>query len=482
MSSRGTLSAQLRSRVTLVVAVLAAVLALGVLLAASSILYGQLDDQLDAAQDRQQRAVSGGFGDRAPGIDVPGMSQGTIVVAVMPNGSVRGNTIGHGTVEPLTVEAADALLEVPVDGRKHTVNVPGMGKYRVEARSYNLQVVVALPLAGVQQSLGWLALFSAGLGLVSVAVAAIAARATADAATRPLRALGVASVEVSRLPLHTGEVSVPTRVAPPADLPPTHEVAQLTAAFNHMLANVEGALAARQASETKLRRFVADASHELRNPLAAIRGYSELADRTSHQDGPDAARDTAFALGRINSESTRMTNLVNDLLLLARLDADVPSTPRPVDLVEAVLNAVSDSRAAGPGHHWKLDLPTDGIPVLGESDQLHQVVLNLLGNARTHTPPGTTVTTSVAVSDGWAVLKVADDGPGIPPAVLPHVFERFSRADESRAHTSTRSTGLGLAIVRAVVTRFGGDASVESRPGHTCFTVRLPLADPTPAA
>ncbi|GAB3813442.1 HAMP domain-containing sensor histidine kinase [Tessaracoccus terricola] len=479
MTARGTLSSQLRSRVTLVVAVLAVFLSAGVLLAASSILYGQLDDQLDAAQERQQRAVSGGYGDRAPGIDVPGMSQGTIVVAVMPNGSVRGNTIGQGTVEPLTVDAANALLEVDDDGRKHTVNVPGMGKYRVEARSYNLRVVVALPLENVQQSLGWLALFAGGLGLVSVAVAAVATRATADAATKPLRALGQASVEVARLPLHTGEVSVPTRVAPPADLPPTHEVAQLTTAFNHMLANVEGALAARQASETKLRRFVADASHELRNPLAAIRGYSELADRTSQQDGADAARDTAFALGRISSESTRMTKLVNDLLLLARLDADLPSEPRPVDLVETVLNAVSDSRAAGPTHSWKLELPPTGIQVLADADQLHQVVVNLLANARTHTPEGTTVTTSVAMADGWARLTVVDDGPGIPADVLPRVFERFSRADAARTHTSARSTGLGLAIVQAVVTRFGGQTMVESQPGRTCFTVLLPVAPAT---
>lgn len=480
MSTRGTLSSQLRNRVTLVVAVLAVFLSAGVLLAASSILYGQLDDQLDAAQERQQRAVSGSYGDRAPGIDVPGMSQGTIVVAVMPNGSVRGNTIGNGTVEPLTIDAADALLEVEADGQKHTVNVPGMGPYRVEVRNYNLLVVVALPLSSVQQSLGWLTLFAGGLGLLSVAVAAVATRATADAATRPLRALGRASVEVAQLPLHTGEVSVPTRVAPPTDLPPSHEVAQLATAFNHMLANVEGALAARQASETKLRRFVADASHELRNPLAAIRGYSELADRTSQKAGPEAARDTAFALGRISAESTRMTTLVNDLLLLARLDADAPVEPRPVDIVEIVLNATSDSRAAGPDHNWRLELPPDGIQVLADADQLHQVVVNLLSNARTHTPPGTTVTTSLAVVDGWVRLTVVDDGPGIPADVLPHVFERFSRADAARAHTSTPSTGLGLAIVQAVVTRFGGQAMVESRPGRTCFTVRLRPADQLP--
>ena len=478
MSTRGTLSSQLRNRVTLLVAVLAIFLAAGVLAAASTILYGQLDNQLDAAWDRQQGAA-GGQGTRAPGIDVPGMSQGTIVVAVMPNGEIRGNTIGAAAVEPLTVDAAEALLEVPPDGRKHTVQVPGMGSYRVEARAYRLHVIVALPLTQVQQTLGVLALFAAGLGLVSVVAAAFATMATADAATRPLRALGHASVEVSQLALDSGEVEVKTRVQPPTDLPPTHEVAQLTTAFNHMLANVEGALAARHASETKLRRFVADASHELRNPLASIRGYSELAERATRQGGESATEDVAFALGRIGSESHRMTKLVNDLLLLARLDADTPTEPRPVDLVETVLNAVHDSRAASPDHNWRLDLPPDGLLVLADSDQLHQVVTNLLANARTHTPAGTTVTTTVAAVDGRARLTVADDGPGISPEVLPHVFERFSRADAARSHTSESSTGLGLAIVRAVVERFGGHTTVESRPGRTCFTVWLPLAQTT---
>src|SRR5690606_25873010 len=133
-----------------------------------------------------------------------------------------------------------------------------------------------------------------------------------------------------------------------------------------------------------------------------------------------------FALQRIGAESTRMTKLVNDLLLLARLDADTPTQARPVDLVETVLNAVSDSRAAGPGHNWRLELPPDPVTVVADPDQLHQVVVNLLANARTHTPAGTTVTTSVAVVDGRARLSVVDDGPGIAPEVLPHVFERFS--------------------------------------------------------
>lgn len=477
MSASGTLSGQLRRRMTLLVAALAIVLSVGVLLAASSIFLRQLDSSLDAAQARQQRAIGGGnWGERAPGIDAVGMSEGTVIVAVWPDGTVRGDTIGQDRVLPLTVEAAEALLSVPADGSKHTLNVPGMGQYRVEGRGHQfLYIVVALPMEQLQRNLGWLTLFAAGLGLVSVAVAAVLTRAATDKITRPLRALGQASVEVAQLPLDTGVGALTTRVAP-TQLPPTHEISQLTTAFNHMLANVEGALAARHASEQKLRQFVADASHELRNPLASIRGYSELAQKATGSADPAAADDVTFALGRINSESTRMSKLVHDLLLLARLDADAPLEPRPVDVVEIVLNGVSDARAADDSHNWRLELPSEGVVVQADANQLHQVVVNLLSNARTHTPAGTTVTASVRTEDGRAVLEVVDDGPGIPADIVAHVFERFSRADSSRAHTHEPSTGLGLAIVQAVVSRFGGTTAVESRPGQTRFTVSLPLA------
>jgi two-component system OmpR family sensor kinase len=287
-------------------------------------------------------------------------------------------------------------------------------------------------------------------------------------AVKPLVALTNTADEVTRLELERGAVEVPRVDAP--DMPEDSEVTRLSTAFNEMLDRVEGALTAREESEVKLRRFVADASHELRNPLAAIRGYAELADRA-----PDGT-DTSFALGRIGAESQRMSKLVGDLLLLARLDADVRVEPRPVDAVEVVLNSVSDAQAASRDHRWQLDLPDAEVTVLADPDQLHQVVVNLLANARTHTPPGTTVRTSVRTEGTSAVIEVADDGPGIPADVLPRVFERFARADDSRAHSSAQSTGLGLAIVRAVVESLGGTATVDSRPSLTRFTVRLPLA------
>jgi two-component system OmpR family sensor kinase len=244
-----------------------------------------------------------------------------------------------------------------------------------------------------------------------------------------------------------------------------------------MLDNVEGALEARQYSETRLRRFVADASHELRTPLAAIRGYAEL----TRRDGAALPEGTAHALTRISSQAERMSTLVEDLLLLARLDAGRPLERAPVDLTRLVLDAVSDAHAAGPGHRWQLDLPEEPVTVPGDASRLTQVLTNLLANARTHTPTGTLVTVGLGVDDDAALLSVVDTGPGIPAELQPHVFERFARgsAGRARAVNDTASTGLGLAIVDAVVAAHGGRVELQSVPGRTEFRVTLPL---TPAA
>jgi len=274
-------------------------------------------------------------------------------------------------------------------------------------------------------------------------------------------------------------VALAVRV-PPADADPTSEVGRVGQALNHMLGNVEAALEARQTSETKVRRFVADASHELRNPLAAIRGYAELTRRNRDEMPADAA----FAMARVESEAERMSRLVEDLLLLARLDSGPAIDVAPTDLTELVINAVSDARAAGPDHSWQLDLPAEPVVALGDRHRLHQVVVNLLANARTHTPPGTRVETGLDLRAGQAVVTVTDDGPGIPEEIASHVFERFTRADTSRVRAdgpSGTSTGLGLAIVAAVVEAHQGRVTVASRPGRTTFTVFLPLAAPPPA-
>jgi two-component system OmpR family sensor kinase len=283
------------------------------------------------------------------------------------------------------------------------------------------------------------------------------------------------------------------------DTDPRTEVGQVGAAFNRMLLHVERALGRRAASEARLRRFAADASHELRTPLSAIRGYAELALR---HHGP-VPEDVTHALTRVQSESARMSVLVDDLLLLARLDAGRPLEREPVDLSRLAIDVTSDARVARRDHHWRLDLPSDPILVRGDEHRLHQVLANLMSNAGKHTPEGSTVTVALHVEesggdsapDGGMLergvrpaaprveLSIADDGPGIPPELLPDLFERFTRGDTSRAHdleAAGKSTGLGLAIVDAVVAAHGGSITVTSRPGRTRFAIYLPLL-PEPA-
>ena len=304
---------------------------------------------------------------------------------------------------------------------------------------------------------------------------------------RPLRRVAATAAQVADLPLESGVVSLPAGVP---DTDPDTETGQVGLAFNRMLGHVETALRKRAASESRLRRFAADASHELRTPLAAIRGYAELALRHPG-NSPD---EVTHALGRVLSESTRMSVLVDDLLLLARLDAGRPLSSEPVDMTRLAIEATSDARVARPSHRWMLELPDDPVLALGDEHRLHQVLGNLLSNAGRHTPDGTTVTVGVSgtlpagepgagaesVAHGALppgprlVLTVTDNGPGIPADLLPDLFERFTRADTSRSHaTNASSTGLGLAIVDAVVAAHHGAVLVTSRPGMTRFTIVL---------
>jgi two-component system OmpR family sensor kinase len=298
---------------------------------------------------------------------------------------------------------------------------------------------------------------------------------------------------VTELPLDSGEVTLPAGVP---DTDPRTEVGRVGAAFNRMLFHVERALGRRAASEARLRRFAADASHELRTPLSAIRGYAELALR--HQ-GP-VPEDVTHALRRVQSESARMTVLVDDLLLLARLDAGRPLEREPVDLSRLVIETTSDARVARGDHRWRLDLPDEPVMVQGDEHRLHQVMANLLSNAGKHTPTGSTVSVALALgatvtetgtTAGTAAvqrgvvppgprveLSITDDGPGIPPELLPELFERFTRGEAGRARDASavgKSTGLGLAIVDAVVAAHGGAIVVTSHPGMTRFVILLPL-------
>ncbi|MFJ3769425.1 ATP-binding protein [Streptomyces sp. NPDC090082] len=363
-----------------------------------------------------------------------------------------------------------ALAAVPRDGRPHTVDLPGgLGAYRVEYVSgVHGQYLAGIPLTEVEDALSTLVLVEVSVTAAGLVAALLAGTVLVRIALNPLRRVATTARQVARLPLHSGEVALHQRV-PEAEADPRTEVGQVGAALNRMLDHVHSALDARQQSETRVRQFVADASHELRTPLASIRGYAELTRRGREECGPD----TRHALGRIESEATRMTGLVEDLLLLARLDAGRPLSYETTDLVPLVVDTVGDARAAGPDHHWRLELPKREALVRADGARLQQVLVNLLANARTHTPPGTRVTARVRTEAAAVRMDVEDDGPGIPPELLPSVFERFARGDASRSRHAG-STGLGLAIVRAVVLAHDGDVTVASAPGRTVFTVMLP--------
>ncbi|MCX4824199.1 HAMP domain-containing histidine kinase [Streptomyces sp. NBC_01142] len=470
------------------IAVVAAVIGTVTTLAFRTYLYGQLDAQLGAVAMRAAGPPDAGNGpspleklSRGPldFVTVGGTPVGTVGALLDDDGrvvkavaSTEPATDGIGPQEaPLTEAQAAALAAVPRDSEQHSVELPGLGSYRVEYEAGGRgSFLVGIPTKDVQDALSTLVVVEVcvtGAGLIA---AGIAGAALVGVALRPLRRVASTATRVSELTLHSGEVALHERV-PDAEADPRTEVGQVGAALNRMLGHVGSALAVRHESETRVRQFVADASHELRTPLASIRGYAELTRRGHDEIGAD----TRHALGRIEAEATRMTGLVEDLLLLARLDAGRPLSYESTDLSPLVVDAVSDARAAGRDHKWRLELPAEPATVRADGARLHQVLVNLLANARTHTPPGTTVTARVVWTESYAVLEVEDDGPGIPPELLPHVFERFARGDASRSRHAG-STGLGLALVHAIVVAHGGTVGVRSEPGQTVFGVRLPAA------
>ncbi|MCX5387680.1 cell wall metabolism sensor histidine kinase WalK [Streptomyces sp. NBC_00083] len=383
--------------------------------------------------------------------------------------AVRPERQGEARSAALSAAQTRALSAVARDGRVHSVSVPGLGDYRaVWDREGGF--VIGFPTDAVDSTVSTLLIVVICVTAAGLVAAVIAGTAIVGVALRPLRRVASTATRVSELPLHSGEVALYERV-PGAEADARTEVGQVGAALNRMLDHVHEALSARQESETRVRQFVADASHELRTPLASIRGYAELTRRGREEVGPD----TRHSLGRIESEAARMTGLVEDLLLLARLDAGRPLSYESTDLSSLVVDVVGDAHAAGQGHAWLLELPAEPVAVRGDRERLQQVFVNLLANARTHTPPGTTVTARVEPRGSWVLVEIDDTGPGIPAELLPHVFERFARGDASRSRNAG-STGLGLAIVQAVVAAHGGRVSVRSTPGRTVFTVLLPTA------
>ncbi len=400
----------------------------------------------------------------------PGVEPGTVAAVIDDTGTYAEYIDAVDSAQPLTAAQSATVASVPTDGGPHTRTL-GSDEYRIFAFAVpagQLTLVTALPMKQVNATLTRMALVSGVVALVGVAVAAVAGTVILRVTLRPLRRVAATASRVVELPLDRGEVALSVRV-PEVDTDPRTEVGQVGAALNRMLGHIGGALEARHASEMRMRQFLADVSHELRTPLAAISGYAELTRRTHEPVPPDVT----YAMSRVESESARMTALVSDLLLLARIDSGRPLEHEPVDISRLVVDAVSDAHVAAPDHRFALDLPEEPVTVTGDAARLHQVLANLLANARTHTPPGTKVTASLSLADGEVVVAIVDEGPGISPELLPQVFERFARGDSSRSRAAG-STGLGLAIVSAVVEAHHGRVEAQSRPGRTAFIVRLP--------
>lgn len=428
------------------------------------------------------------------GLDGPGSSEGQLQV-VERDGQTTSGVVHDFRVTSLDDESLAMLRALPVERHGQTVSLKGLGSFRVlvSESSDGTRIVVGQSLDTVDRTTMMLVLMGAGLSIVIIAGAAFVGRRWIVREIAPLGAVAQTSRRIGAKDLATDMIEPLDRVDESV-APRGTEVGDVAQALNVMIDNVASALQARAESEQRLRRFVADASHELRTPLASIQGYTQLLRRDSIE--PE------LALSRISSESARMSGLVEDLLLLARLDAGRELQSVPVDVLPLAIDAVSDAHAAGADHEWVLDVDGDEeeIPaceVLGDESAIRQVLANLVNNARVHTPAGTRVVIGVhalPVSEedvvvdssgarrwrsgtgpaGSVRITVADDGPGIDEGLRSTVFDRFVRGDSSRTRAGTGSSGLGLSIVSSITRALGGRVEMETGSGGTAFSVFLP--------
>ena len=491
-AARRTLRGRLIAGLLILLALACAVVGGATYFAVNRFLLIQLDDQLQASARIYAAAcqhhddgdapggIPGGGGPGGGGLGTPGcgtfpgQAENTLDVSVQ-NGILTSHYLVNGECDLTSAERA-ALAGLPASGQPYTVDLPSLGgDYRLTAMPgpSDQVLVTGVPMASMQATLHNVEITELIVFAGVLVLAGVLGTGLVRISLRPLRRVAATASRVAELPLADGQARLSERVP---DTNPRTEVGQVATAFNRMLGHVESALSRRAASEARLRRFAADASHELRTPLAAIRGYAELARR---HPGP-VPDDVAHALARVESEAARMSVLVDELLLLARLDAGRPLASEPVDLTRLAIDATSDARVAGPAHRWVLELPDEPVLVRGDEHRLHQVIANLLSNARAHTPRGTTVTVQLAAPDPQHVkLSVTDDGPGIPAALQPDLFDRFVRGNSARSRASG-GTGLGLAIVDAVVAAHGGSVTLTSRPGQTRFAITVPRLNAEP--
>ena len=500
----------LRTRLTLLVLVLLALAGAAVggagAFAVASYLTGRLDQQLDLAGGRYAVALENNDHD-ADNAAAGGPGSAETATVGQPVGTLGARSVGGvvtaagvvaepGAPVTITASAREVLGRLRPGPGHPVVRLPGLGEYRVRvaAGRDGDVLITGLPVGPISDAIGDVLLVDALVFLGVLVVAGVVGGLAVKRSLRPLTAVTSTALQVAQRPLDTGDGSFPERV--PTDDRHT-EVGQVAGAVNHLLGRVQAALMARQAGEDQLRRFVADASHELRTPLAVVASHTDLlAAMADDADRPWPAA-AAESLRSITSGTARMSRLVDDLLLLARLDDGVALARQQVDLSRSVMEAVADIRAIAPDHRWRLDLPTEPVTVMGDEQRLDQVLHNLLANAGAHTPAGTTVTVALAVRPARAgsgvgpgrvagpgvaevELSVTDDGPGIPAELLPRVTQRFVRGGTGRSGQPGHpgSTGLGLAIVDSVALAHHGSLQVASRPGRTEVTVTLPAADP----
>ena len=450
-----------------------------------SFLIHQIDDQLlnvasgalprvnlagivdDDFQERGGRQGRNGDDDEAPQTPLNRVPTNTSLTLLDGNGAVVAGIGGDlNTVSVRDYIAGYSPAEVvEFEGEPFTLRADGEN-FRVLALPLpsNLgSVAIAQSLNDVDRTLSRLQWLFFLIGFVIVGLIAIASRTVIKVGLRPL-----SDVEDIAEQIAAGDLS-----ARLPDAKPTTEVGRLTTSLNTMLARIEESFAIRKTSEDKLRRFVADASHELRTPLTAIRGFAEL-----HRQGAVAGgEDTKQLLSRIEGESVRMGSLVEDLLLLARLDQAREMAHLPVDIAQVTRDAVASAQVAGPDHPISLTGDLDELYTLGDEHRIHQVVANLLANARTHTPAGTEIAVSVVQSGDGVQIAVSDNGPGLSEEDQKRIFERFYRADSSRVRIDGEGSGLGLSIVDAVMKAHGGSVVVSSELGKgSTFTLFFPRA------
>jgi two-component system OmpR family sensor kinase len=469
-----TLTARLVATTLVLVALAAVAIGSATTFVMRSYLMDRLDRDVVGSLMRAQRPFPGPglvVGQDGGDIEQPpivrGQGVGTVTAIVGTDGAAAGTVLsgddnGMVEVQALSTDALDALKNVrPNHGRlgPTSVDLPGHGTYRIAVIRLPIgRVYSGLPQERVDDAVASLIQNEVVLVVLALSGAGFAGLVLVRRQLAPLREVAATANAVSKLPLSSGDVAVSARVAHADE---RTEVGQVGAAFNSMLEHVEQSLDARHRSEQQVRQFVADASHELRTPLSTIRGYSALA--TAHPEDIDTLRES---LAKVSTESERMSALVEDLLLLARLDAGRGLERAPVDVTRLAMEVVEDARLLAPDHQWVLDVGDAPVEVVGDERSLRQVVTNLVSNARLHTPAGTTVRVSVRPDE----FVVADDGPGFDDAA--HALERFNRGDPSRT-TASASTGLGLSIVDAIVREHGGSVTIASQPGDSTVTVRL---------